>query len=383
MRCRWHDSTVMFPRLGRSVSTASVYLVLLSLLAGSLAVPAAAAEPSFPSVEDASQSARVVGGASTPPTDRFIVKFRGAAETSGTVRQDAYNDAAQAVDVPVDEVKTTVDGAAVAAATEDLTAAETEAVLQELNGRPDVEYAEVDRWIRPTATPTDPFYGAQWGLYESIAGMRVDTAWDRSTGAGVLVAVIDTGITAHRDLTENVLPGYDFISDPDIAADGDGRDDNALDPGDWCPTENVPSSWHGTHVAGIVAAQANNRGVAGVAYDAKVQPLRALGACGGYESDIADAIVWAAGGPVPDLPVNPTPVKVINLSLGGPGACHSLFQEAIDQATERGAVVVVAAGNEALDAANSAPANCANVISVGATDREGARADYSNFGRSC
>nr|WP_245192344.1 S8 family serine peptidase [Arthrobacter pigmenti] len=217
--------------------------------------------------------------------------------------------------------------------------------------------------------------------------MRLNAAWDRSTGAGVRVAVIDTGITTHRDLAGNVIGGYDFVSDLDVAVDGNGRDNNPQDPGDWCDvptgngTERIPSSWHGTHVAGIVAAQANNGlGVAGVAYGAKVQPVRALGACGGWESDIADAIVWAAGGSVSNVPANPTPAKVINLSLGADGACDGVFQSAIDTATQRGAVVVVAAGNEDQNVANVAPANCANVISVGATGRDGARALYSNFG---
>ncbi|GAB3542042.1 hypothetical protein GCM10027403_34270 [Arthrobacter tecti] len=369
-------------RTRRVVSSAAAALVLASITAGSLvAVPASGADLSFPLLEPATS----LNGVEYP--DRFIVKFKGAGAVNAGVRHEAYLDASRAVETPLTEVKTMADGAAVATAEQELTAAQTQAVLQEFSTRPDVEYAEVDRWVKPAATPTDPFYPDQWNLSDPIAGMRLNAAWDRSTGAGVRVAVIDTGITTHRDLAGNVIGGYDFVSDLDVAVDGNGRDNNPQDPGDWCDvptgngTERVPSSWHGTHVAGIVAAQANNGvGVTGVAYGAKVQPVRALGACGGWESDIADAIVWAAGGSVANVLDNPTPAKVINLSLGADGACDGVFQSAIDTATELGAVVVVAAGNEDQNVANVAPANCANVISVGATGRDGARALYSNFG---
>src|SRR5690606_7514122 len=125
------------------------------------------------------------------------------------------------------------------------------------------------------------------------------------------------------------------------------------------PPQDSGSSWHGTHVAGTIAAVTNNGiGVAGVAYNAKVVPVRVLGKCGGLTSDIADAIVWASGGSVTGVPSNPYPADVINMSLGGGGSCSSTTQAAINTARSNGTVVVVAAGNENTNASNSNPANC-------------------------
>lgn len=169
--------------------------------------------------------------------------------------------------------------------------------------------------------------------------MRAPAAWDVSSGEGVVVAVLDTGYTDHPDLVGNVVPGYDFISYygqttdeglyPDVAGDGDGRDADAHDPGDWTDSSMnawcgrvSSSSWHGTHVAGTVAAVANNaQDIAGLAYGAKVQPVRVLGHCGGVTSDIADGIIWASGGHVEGVPDNENPAEVLNLSLGGAGSC--------------------------------------------------------------
>jgi serine protease len=186
------------------------------------------------------------------------------------------------------------------------------------------------------------------------------------------------------------VAGYDFITSPAIGNDGEGRDASALDPGDGVDVDEcgsgmpaLDSSWHGTHVAGTIAAVTNNGiGGAGVAPGAKVQPVRALGKCGGFTSDIADAIIWASGGNVPGVPANHTPARVINLSLGGSGSCDLTTQLAIDNARSRQAVVVVAAGNSNSDAGNFSPASCNGVISVGAVGRGGARAFYSNYGAS-
>ena len=179
-----------------------------------------------------------------------------------------------------------------------------------------------------------------------------------------------------------------MIIDTAVSNDGNGRDADASDPGDWVaagecgfgsPASN--SSWHGTHVAGTIAALTNNAsGVAGVAFGAKVQPVRVLGKCGGYTSDIADGITWASGGAVTGLPANPTPARVISLSLGGGGACDTTTQNAINGARGRGTVVVVAAGNSNANAANFSPASCSGVISVAAVNRQGGKAYYSNFG---
>jgi serine protease len=233
-------------------------------------------------------------------------------------------------------------------------------------------------------------YSQQWHYYEAKGGLNLPAAWDKSTGAGINVAVIDTGYRPHADLSGQILPGYDFINSAAIAGDGNGRDSDASDNGDsttagqcgtGLPAQDESSSWHGTHVAGTIAAKTNNGvGVAGVAYGAKIVPARVLGKCGGYTSDIADAIVWASGGTVTGVPANANKARVLNLSLGGSGACDTTTQNAINSARSRGAVVVVAAGNSNVNAANASPANCAGVITVAAVNRSGGKASYSNYG---
>ena len=255
-------------------------------------------------------------------------------------------------------------------------------------GDPTIDYAEPDLKMYALATPNDGYYARQWDLFEATGGIRAPGAWDLATGSGVVVAVLDTGIRAHADLSGQTVAGYDMITLARIAGDGGGRDADPSDPGDWVAAGECGagssasnSSWHGTHVAGTIAAKANNAtGIAGIAYNARVQPVRVIGKCGGYSSDIADGINWASGGSVAGVPANATPARVLNLSLGGAGACGATTQSAINNARARGAVVVVAAGNSAADAAGFSPANCAGVISVAATDRYGARAYYSNYG---
>ncbi len=253
---------------------------------------------------------------------------------------------------------------------------------------PDVEYAEADRVMRVQLTPNDPRYLDQWHYYEAAAGVRAPPAWDRSTGSGVVVAVIDTGYRPHADLAANIVGGHDMIIDTAVSNDGNGRDSDARDPGDWVslgecgllsPAQG--SSWHGTHVAGTVAAVTNNAaGVAGVAFRAKVLPVRVLGKCGGYTSDIAAGITWASGGAVPGVPANAHRARVINLSLGGSGSCGTTMQSAINGARSRGTAVVVAAGNSNQNASGHSPANCAGVIAVAALNRSGGRSYFSNFG---
>jgi serine protease len=256
------------------------------------------------------------------------------------------------------------------------------------SGDANIEYVEPDRIVKVQLVPNDASYKNQWDLYEATAGINLPAAWDKSTGAGITVAVIDTGFRPHADLAANLVPGYDFISTTAVSNDSNGRDADASDPGDWtvageCYAGSAASnsSWHGTHVAGTIAAVTNNAaGVAGIAYGARVMPVRVLGKCGGYTSDIADAIIWASGGSISGVPNTITPAKVINLSLGGSGACDSTMQNAVNSARSRGTVVVVAAGNSASDAANFFPASCAGVVAVAAVGRTGAKASYSNFG---
>ncbi|MCF7500919.1 S8 family peptidase [Pseudoalteromonas sp. L1] len=276
-----------------------------------------------------------------------------------------------------------------------LSANEAQAFMQEVMATGNVEYIEIDQILQPFATPNDPRYSDQWHYYEQAGGLNLPTAWDSATGSGVTVAVLDTGYRPHVDLNPNLLPGYDMITRLSMANDGGGRDSDARDPGDAVvrgecgvdrngdpsPKADRNSSWHGTHVAGTVAAVTNNgEGVAGVAYDAKVVPVRVLGKCGGLTSDIADGIIWASGGSVSGVPANANPADVINMSLGGGGACSSTTQNAINQARNNGAVVIIAAGNSNDNSANYNPGNCNGVVNVASVGRNGGRAYYSNFG---
>jgi serine protease len=301
--------------------------------------------------------------------------------------------------------------------------AEADAAAARIALEPDVEYAEPDSIMQHTLVPNDSLYAAnQWDLFEAVGGINAPTGWNTTIGTvGGIAADIDTGFLDHPDLVGRfVSNGYDFIVDHLVANDGDpaqpgtclptsdplsppcisSRDSDAHDPGDWisaaeaagtdptggyfhspipCPQSN--SSWHGTHTAGTIAAASNNAaGIAGINWLGKILPARVLGKCGGYTSDISDAIVWTSGGGVAGVPANATPARVMNLSLGGGGACSATFQNAINTALANNAVVVVAAGNGNTDAANQQPANCNGVITVAATQRAGARASYSNYG---
>lgn len=264
------------------------------------------------------------------------------------------------------------------------TLAEMARIIQD---EPEVQYADPVRKAYAFAAPNDPYYSAQWGLQGTVAGINAETAWTlQSSAAGVTVAVVDTGILPHPDLDGRVLPGYDFISDASRARDGDGRDPNPRDEGDWSSGECGPYSedsfFHGLFVSGLIAANSNNGiGIAGIAADAKILPVRVLGMCGGTFDDVFAGVVWASGVNIAGVPPNPNPAKVINLSLGGFGACDQSMQEAVDIALAQGSVVVVAAGNSTLDARDFAPANCSGVITVGAHTVGGSLTSYSNYGK--
>jgi len=327
---------------------------------------------------------------SSSSSDRLIVKYRSGNGAYPTARgRLAAMVAANRQGVAMTHFRQTAHGAQVFKLNRRLSAGELEAMASSLRaGDPNIEYVEPDHLMQPAFVPNDSYFAQQWSLTDASAGIRAPAAWDKANGSGVTVAVIDTGVRPHADFAAKLLPGYDFITSSSIAGDGSGREADAYDPGDYTtagqcgsgtPAHN--SSWHGTHVAGIVAASANNgAGVAGVAFGAKILPLRALGRCGGYTSDIADAIVWAAGGSVNGVPANANPARVINLSLGGSGACASTTQNAINSARARGAVLVVAAGNDNVDAGAASPANCSGVITVAATGKSGGKASYSNYG---
>ena len=257
-----------------------------------------------------------------------------------------------------------------------------------------VEFAEPDRILYPIATtPTDPDYVQyQWHYfaptpYFNKGGANLPDAWDVTKGgASITVAVIDTGYRQHADLGP-VLPGYDFITDVTRANDGNGRDADAQDPGDWVAanecgagTSAGDSSWHGTHVAGTIAATMNNGiGGTGIAPDARILPVRVLGKCGGLLSDVADAMRWAAGLPVDGVPANPTPANVLNMSLGIGGACSATFKSAVDNVIHAGKVIVAATGNDGTTSVGQ-PANCAGVFAVTAHSIVGDRAIYADVG---
>jgi serine protease len=275
-------------------------------------------------------------------------------------------------------------------------------IADKLRQRPDVEWVEPNlrqRRLQATA-PSDPLFAQQWWLQpvsggnanlldarrRGVAGFQ--TAWLRANMAPVVVAVLDTGITAHEDLVR-VLPGYDFVREAVYASDGGGRDADPADPGDYvtqadladpllagCIVEN--SSWHGTIVAGMLAASWNNGGVAGMHSGLSVLPVRVAGKCGADVPDIVDGMRWAAGLPVAGAPPNPNPARIVNISFGGSAACGPAYQTAVDELRAVGVLVVAAAGNEATTP--SRPASCRGVIGVVGLNRDGFKTNYSNFG---
>lgn len=266
-----------------------------------------------------------------------------------------------------------------------------------LSTQADIEYAVPDRLRTIRSLPNDPLYAGQWHLQSTeAAAIRANLAWDITTGSSnVVIAFVDTGVRYdHPDLTTKLLPGYDFISDAPNAGDGDGRDADASDPGDYVsaadtsnaeltglcgPLTQQSSSWHGTRVAGILSAASNNSiGIAGTSWGAKLLPVRVLGKCGGFDSDIIAGMRWAGGLSVPGVPDNPNPAKIINLSLGGSGFCSAPYSSAISDLTAKGVLVVVAAGNES--GAVDVPGNCPGVLAVAGVRNNGVKVGYSSFG---
>lgn len=349
---------------------------------------------------------------SLPRMNRLIVKFRddGSGKTTaqgaatGQERVQALNRSAamagRATPGTLTYLKSVSQHTHVAQTSGAFSHAELKALAQTVAQDPRVEYAEVDERVFPHFLPNDTFYTSQQGNLKSpfveAGGANLPNAWGRMaagvpvSGAGVTVAVLDTGYRPHADLAANIVGGYDFISqdgfnDFTTANDGNARDADALDPGDWntqaslCDVEN--SSWHGTKVAGIIGAVGNNgTGIIGVAYRARILPVRVLGVCGGYTSDTAAALQWAAGLPVPGIPANPNPAKVINMSFGRDGTCSLTYQAAITASRNAGSVIVVSTGNEYSKTTITQPANCAGVIAVAAHTSTGAATDYTNVG---
>ena len=309
------------------------------------------------------------------------------------------------------------DGAPVAVRTQvifadGITSAE---LARRLAREPDIEYAVPDERRHRATAPNDPLYASgvpgngpavgQWYLRAPDAtvasSINIEPAWAVTMGnPAIVVADIDTGVRFdHPDLLAvaaggKLLPGYDLIANPLEANDGDGRDADASDPGDWvtaaeagksgiffgCTAEN--SSWHGTQISGIIAAMTNNGiGMAAVGPNINVLPVRVLGKCGGVDSDIIAGMLWAAGLPVPGVPPNPNPARVLNLSLGAAGACHAGYSDAISQILAAGTVIVVSAGNDAGHGVSS-PANCPGVLAIAGLRHAGTKVGFSNLGQN-
>lgn len=343
----------------------------------------------------------VHAGGELPPapgdeaTDRLILHWRDARVAAGATalpRLDGAHAAARRWGVQMRELRRTASGAQVMQLDRRLPLGQAQALAAQVAlADPALRAAEPDRIATIQWQPGDPRFAEQWHAQraaEEVAAANLPPAWDLARGAGVVVAVIDTGVRPHAEYAARLLQGHDFVGDLRRSGDGNGRDTDASDPGDHtyageCGTGQPAraSSWHGTHVAGLaLAAAGNGVGGAGTAPQARLLPVRAIGKCGGYASDIADAIVWAAGGAVNGVPANANPARVLNLSMAGSGSCSGVIGDAVAAARTRGAVVVAAAGNGATDAAGVWPANCPGVIAVAALNRAGARAYYSNHG---
>jgi serine protease len=295
--------------------------------------------------------------------------------------------------------------------------AQLDATLAALRADPDIDMVEPDRRVHAHAyTPNDPLFANQWYLKgTTAAGIRADTAWETTRGGAspatstVVVAVLDTGVRFdHPDLRPSsaggkLLAGYDFVSADkagvfDTANDGNGWDPDPSDPGDFLtstelagPTfrnkgcEVSDSSWHGTRTSGMIAADTDNGvGMAGAAFNIRVLPVRVLGKCGGYDSDVIAGMYWAAGMTVPatylkdPLPTNPNPAQVINMSLGGIGACTSAYSTAVADITAHGVLIVVSSGNDG--EAVASPANCIGALGVAGIRHIGTKVGYSNLG---
>lgn len=361
---------------------------------------------------------------------RFIIRYRdGAPTTAVAAAQNASAAMTRAASVQatlsagkpqVNYKRHLATGAHVVTTSRKLSQAEAAAFMQSIASDPTVAYVAPDVMRQAigitapaTFTPNDPYFakyqidylpgnGALTTAGNSVAnwgGSNVTGAWQLADGTGVTIAVLDTGIVQHADIDTSLAnAGYDFISDAFVSGRStDGRAAGGWDLGDWTtgapyssganacvsPSQARDSSWHGSHVASASGAERTNNGLgmAGIAYGAKVVPVRVLGHCGGYDSDIADAIVWASGGHVDGVPDNTHPAQVINMSLGGTGTCtaNDVTAQAIAQARSRGTTVVVAAGNDGTDVANHSPASCPGVITVASVGVGSGLAFYSNY----
>lgn len=341
-----------------------------------------------------------------PPTDQIIVKWRdGTAATANAAGLRAQKLGASA-GMRLQRKQQIATETDVLQLDRALGAADMNALLQRMAADPDVEYAVANERRWPHALPGDPLFADQWYFQSvQIAATRAEQAWDVTVGSNMtVVAVVDTGVRfEHPDLLRvsqagKLLDGFDFVSQTPFANDGNGRDADASDPGDWVSaadrtqapfnlpacapppgTDHVDSSWHGTRVSSLIAALTNNaEGLAGTGWNTLILPVRVLGKCGGTDGDIIAGMRWAAGISVPGAPVNPTPAQIINLSLGGIGACSVAYQSAVDEINARHVLIVASVGNDG--GAVAAPANCNGVLGVTGIRHAGTKVGFSNLG---
>lgn len=353
-------------------------------------------------------------------TDRIIVKMRvapgaamsGAQERGGTAMNEHVRRFATRTSVALEPLRLLAGQAHLLRLPGTMSLEDARALARRIAQDPEVEYAEPDYRIRLLqVTPNDAEYPEQWYLHDPIGGIRAPEAWQFTVGnPSIVVAVLDSGIVTHADLVGRTVPGYDLVSaDANgqfaVANDGNGRDDESSDPGDWITTQEKnsvaafinstcpapeDSSWHGTLIAGIIGAASNNGNtaaghgvsIAGVTWTSMIQPVRVFGKCLGYLSDFAEGVRWAAGLPVSGTQPNSTPAQVINLSVGANGACPQTMRQAFSAAFAAGLkAAVIAAGNENQFASAVWPGNCGgNIIAVTATRKSGDRTSYGNFG---
>lgn len=378
------------PRPKLNSLTRSGVPALLVLFGSMLGMaPAAQAEPAA-----ASSSAPSATPAATRPAPRYtgnyIVRWRDGSQTVDTSADTARMKRVASNTGLELAVKRPMANALQLMTVKDKRGDDPETVARRLREDPRVADAVPDRWLRPMdTTPNDTEFGNQpyLGLSSNATGaINMPRAWDRTRGSSsVVVAVVDTGYLDHPDLAGRLVPGYDFISSTTVSVDGDGRDSDAHDPGDYTPTgvtcsdgtTDPVSTWHGTRVASVLGAATNNSlGIAGVDWSARIQPVRVSGRCGALLSDTVEAMRWAGGLAVNGVPANPTPAKVINISLGG-GTCSQIEQQAVNDLNAAGVVVVAAAGNST---AVEAPGDCNGVIAVTAHVNDGDHASYGSTG---
>jgi serine protease len=345
--------------------------------------------------DDRSSRAKQYAPLREEPVTSLLVRMKGTSALKAATGVDTKSRLAAKSGVAIAQARSLADGSQVVMLESPLSPRAVEQVLKRLAADDDVAHVEIDRRARTQAQPSDPMYATQWNLTDPVGGIAAPRAWDITTGdPNAPVAILDTGVLPHPDLAARVVGGYDFVADSRFSNDGDGRDPDPSDPGDFVTTaeSTTPgsplqgcaagnSTWHGTMVAGTLGAAVNNgNGMSGVNWASPLLNVRVLGKCGGALSDVADGIRWAAGLPVPGVPANSTPARVINLSLSGLGDCGPILQSAVTDALASGAVIIAAAGNDNDDVANHWPANCNGVIAVAATSKNGSRAFYTNSG---